>query len=62
MRWPWVKTSSEEQPDPEKARRDLARLRSQRVEVERLVHALRSDRERNHYGQAVEAIFKGGRP
>ena len=64
MKWPWSKPRSPEGdgPDPEKARRDLARLRGQRGEVERLVQALQEDRRRNHYGQAVEALFRGGKP
>lgn len=60
MRWPWSKPRADRDgPDPEKAQRDLERLREQRPEVERLAHALRVDRTRNHYGETVAQIFRG---
>lgn len=63
MRWPWMKPRPDEgdRPNPEKARRDLARLRGQRAEVERLLQAFRVDRAENHYGQNVEKLFRGDR-
>ena len=62
MRWPWTRPRPErDRPNPDKARRDLERLREQRQDVERLLHVFRVDRAENHYGANVERLFRGGK-
>lgn len=59
--WP-RKRDRTDKPDVEGARKDLARIRAQRGEVDELVAALIREKHLNNFTANVVVTFKGGRP
>lgn len=50
-----------DRPDVEKARADLARIKTQRPDVEALVTALVLEQHLNNFSANLTATFRGGR-
>lgn len=59
---PPVRREIHDQPDVEKARQDLARIRSRRVDVDAVVAALMLEKHLNSFSANLTATFRGGRP
>lgn len=59
MRLPWIHRPLSESKPPEKgdARQKYAEARARRPEVDAIAERLRHLRERNHFGEAIEATF-----
>lgn len=63
MRWPWTKTdrsASEGEKARAKAAGELAEARARWPEVNRVAQSLRDLRERNHFSEQIELIFRDG--
>lgn len=66
MKWPWKHRDEDRDPDEAKrarvdAERKLREVRDQWPEVHRVSESLRESVRQNHFGEAIEAIFKGAR-
>lgn len=66
MKWPWTQREDDRDPDEAKrarddAERNLREARDQWPEVRRVSESLRESVRQNHFGEAIEAIFKGAR-
>jgi hypothetical protein len=59
---PTPRRSADDQPDVEQARADLARIRSQRPDVDALVAALIIEKNLNNFSANLTATLRGGRP
>jgi hypothetical protein len=59
---PAPRRAAGDRPDVEKARADLARVRSQRPDVDALVAALIIEKHLNNFSANLTATFRGGRP
>lgn len=58
---PPPKRATDDFPDVEKARADLARIRARRAEVDALVNALIIEKHLNNFSANLTATFRGGR-
>jgi predicted nucleic acid-binding protein len=54
--------SAETRPDIEGARRDLARAKRRRPDVDALVAALAREKQLNNFTANLTIVFRGGRP
>lgn len=66
MRWPWrrrrPRCASEAETAKRQAQEELAEIQSRWPTVKARAASLRAGRERNHFGEAMIQLFRGGQP